>query len=141
MALRAELLQSLREERQPTVELLVEALVMPFAQPILSDPKAGLRSVKFFFRSYVEQSTNSQIRKTTERSLEIFDPLLEKALPDVDKTSRRSRWLLATELTFQGLANMEAIMTLSKQSGARKNREHHVHTLMQFIAGGLKYGD
>ena len=141
MALRADLLQSLQEARQPTVEALVETLVMPFAQPILSDPEAGLRSVKFFFRSYVEQSTNSQIRKPTERRLEIFDPLLEKALPGVDKTSRRSRWLLATELTFQGLANMEAITTLSKQSGARKNRERYVRTLMQFIAGGLKYGD
>ena len=59
--------------------------------------------------------------------------------PDLAQTTRRSRWLLATELTFQGLANMEAIMALSKQSDTRNSREQYVQTLMTFIAGGLGY--
>lgn len=139
MTLRAELLQPLQEERRPSVESLAEALVMPFAHPILNDPETGLTAVKFLFRAYVEQSHHGQIRKTTERSLKTFEPLLARALPDLDQTRRRSRWLLATELTFQGLANMDAIMALSKQSHARKSREQYVQTLITFIAGGLRY--
>ncbi|MCB1697342.1 MAG: TetR/AcrR family transcriptional regulator [Halioglobus sp.] len=139
MELRAALLEQLREERRPTVEALTEALVMPFAQPILTDPEKGLTTVKFFFLVYVEQNHLDQIRKTTERSLKTFEPLLARALPDLDQTTRRSRWLLATELTFQGLANMEAIMALSKQSDTRNSREQYVQTLMTFIAGGLGY--
>ena len=72
MELRAALLEQLREERRPTVEALTEALVMPFAQPILTDPEKGLTTVKFFFLVYVEQNHLDQIRKTTERSLKIW---------------------------------------------------------------------
>ncbi|RLQ20352.1 TetR family transcriptional regulator [Seongchinamella sediminis] len=141
MELRATLLQPLQEERLPTVRSLVEALVMPFAYPILTDPEAGMTSVKFFFRAYVEQNHLEQIRKTTERSLQIFEPLLARALPDLDQTTRRTHWLLATELTFQGLANMDAIMELSKPSQPGNNRKHYVQKLISFIAGGLRYGD
>lgn len=140
MALRAELLEALEQEPTPNIEALAEALVMPFAQLILSEPERGLSSVKFFFRAYVAQSDLDRVRKTTEESLKIFAPLLARALPDLDEETRSTRWLMATELTFQGLANMETIMAASHKRSSSKNRERHVKTLVEFVAGGLSYG-
>lgn len=141
MTLRSQLLQALQLQDAPSTEALAAALVMPFAQLIFSAPEQGLVSVKFFFRAYVAQRELSAVRRTTQESLDIFAPLLARALPTLDEETRRTRWLMATELTFQGLANMETIMAASKKRPGKKNREQHVQTLIEFIAGGLSYGN
>jgi hypothetical protein len=139
MNLRAELLHSYGKEGCSGVVALAEALVLPFAQLVLSEPEQGLISVKFFFRAYVAQDQLSWVRKSTEESLKIFDPLLAQVLTELDKKTRRTRWLLATELMFQGLANMDTIMKTTVQAESRKNRERYIETLINFVAGGLQY--
>jgi AcrR family transcriptional regulator len=139
MALRGELLQALAAQNKPSAESLAEALVLPFAQLILSDPEGGLRAVKFLFRVYIEQGDYEPIRQTTQESLRIFDPLLALALPGVDKETRRTRWLMATELTFQGLANMETIMDTGSIRPSKDTRQRYVKTLTEFVAGGLQH--
>lgn len=139
MALRAELLETLASQGEPSAESLAEALVLPFAQLILSNPAEGQQTVKFLFRAYIEKSKSEPVRRTTQESLRIFDPLLALALPGVDKETRRTRWLMATELTFQGLANMETIMETGSVSPGEATRERYVKTLIEFVAGGLQH--
>lgn len=139
MALRAELLAMLAEEPRPSLESLARALVMPFAQLVLNDSESGLTSVRFFFRAYVEQSGHPQVRSTTQRSLKIFFPLLARALPELDAKTLRTRWLLATELAFQGLAHMENIIKMGGGRAGKKRREQYVEQLVGFVAGGLGY--
>lgn len=139
MALRQQLLQALAVQDKPSAESLAEALVLPFAQLVLSEPESGLRSVKFFFRAYVEQGDFGPVRQATQESLRIFDPLLALSQPGLDRETRRTRWLMATELTFQGLANMETIMDTGSVRASNASRARYVKTLIAFVAGGLQY--
>lgn len=139
MATREALLIALKKAKKPSVESLAEALVFPFSQLILTDPGRGLISVNFFFRAYVERRMLEPVRRTTEDSLQIFEPLLASALPDVDAPTRRVRWLMVTEITFQGLANMESIIARGPKRLARDEMERYVRTLVEFVAGGLSY--
>ena len=79
------------------------------------------------------------MRSTTEKSLKIFLPLLARALPELDAKTLRTRWLLATELAFQGLAHMESIIKTVGGRAGRKRREQYVEQLVGFVAGGLGY--
>lgn len=139
LALRTELLESLASDPEPSLESLARALVLPFARLVLEDPERGLTSVKFFFRAYVEQSGHPQVRATTEKSLKIFFPLLSRAQPGVKAETLRIRWLLATELAFQGLANMESIIAVGGGRANSKGQEQYVEQLVEFVAGGLAY--
>ncbi|WP_116367775.1 TetR/AcrR family transcriptional regulator [Parahaliea mediterranea] len=139
MELRSTLLQPLQDQEQPSLESLVNALVMPLAKAIISDPTPGLITVKFFYRAYIELNHLGHIRKITEHSFKKFEPLLAKALPEAQEEVLRFRWLLATELTFQGLANMDTILSINGQPDTRKKREQYVHDLTSFIVGGLKH--
>ena len=139
LALREQLLESLRQQGQPSTISMAEALVMPFAQLILDDPDSGLTSVKFFFRTYVDKRAFGYVQQITQESVKIFDPLLAKALPGLNRNIRRTRWLMATELTFQGLASMDAIMLTPSGKVTDSNRYQYVRGLVGFIAGGLQY--
>lgn len=139
MSLRASLVESLQDEGKPDVSDLAEALVMPFAQLILSDHERGLSTVKFFFRTYVERHAFALPEQITEESLNIFDPLLARALPDLSQSLRRIKWLVATEAAFQGLANMDSILRTASATLEDENRRDYVNLLIEFIAGGLEY--
>ena len=139
MALRAGLINALEKQDRPGVMALAEALVMPFAQLILDDHEQGLITVRFFFRAYVERSGIDRAERITADSLDIFDPLLAKALPDLDKEMRRIKWLVATEAAFQGLANMESILGTASKTGAGDSHTQYITALIEFIAGGLQY--
>ena len=53
---------------------------------------------------------------------------------------RRIRWLVATETAFQGLANIDAILSTAAVDSQGDSRERYVTSLIEFIAGGLQYG-
>ena len=139
MVLRARLVDALQGEEEPEVMALAEALVMPFAQLILANHERGLVTVKFLFRAYIERSASIRAQQITEDSLNIFDPLLAKALPDLSQSLRRIRWLVATETAFQGLANINAILSTASVRSKDESRERYVASLTEFIAGGLQY--
>lgn len=141
MSLRTELIEKLDAGTPLTVKSLAAALVLPFARLIQNDQDRGLLTLKFFFRAYVARRDIPSVRENTRESLEIFDPLLAQVLPELAPETRRIRWLMATELTFQGLANMESILEASAVKQPKGQHEQYVQMLIDFIAGGLLQRD
>ena len=140
---RQQLLDELSRKKRPDVRGISEALVLPFAELLFANPESGLRTIKFFFRSYVEQRKHKRVRKITEQSYRIFDKLLAQALPKLSPDVLERRWAFATELTFQGLANADTILA-SRNTKPSLNKkpliadyQHYTALLLDFIVGGL----
>lgn len=134
---RQELLDLLATEEKPNVHQITEALVLPLAEPIIADPENGLRTIKFFFRVYVEHGKYKLAKKITKRSYRTFDQLLEAALPHIDQKTLHQRWVIATELAFQGLANIDNILITQGRLAREKKYRRYTAQLIDFIAGGL----
>ncbi len=137
LASRQPLLDKLEKQKKPRLRAIAEALVLPFAELIYNDPVAGLRTVKFFFRSYVDRRGNQRTREITEESYQIFDELLGRALPGVSPQVLHKRWLLATEVAFQGLANMDNTLARDGVTPSADSYREYTDLLIDFIAGGL----
>lgn len=131
------LLDALEDQKKPEIREITEALVLPLAEPIFSNPELGLRTIKFFFRTYVDQGSHERVKSITEESYRIFDSLLAQALPHIDKPVLHQRWVIATQLAFQGLANIDGILADPKDQPLEKNYRRYVDQLIDFIAGGL----
>lgn len=131
------LLDALESEEKPDIYAVTEALVLPMAEPIFADPERGLRTIKFFFQTYMDQANHQRVRRVIEESYRIFDRLLARALPHLDKRLLHQRWVLAAELTFQGLANIDSIITRRRYRKPESNYRHYTTQLVDFIAGGL----
>ncbi len=137
MARRKEFLDELEKEERPDIYRITEALVLPMAEPILENPELGLRTIKFFFRTYIDQASYGQTKDIIEESHRIFNGLLKRALPEIDQALLHQRWVIASELTFQGLANIDNVMTIRSGSSQIENYRHYVNRLIDFIAGGI----
>jgi AcrR family transcriptional regulator len=140
MARRQEILDALSDGETPSLRNIVEALVLPFADLILDDPERGLRTVKFFFRAFVEQSGRTDVRALTQESYRIFDRLLERALPGIERGTLQIRWAIAADLAFQGLANIDKILGSRGQRPTAANHRAFVDELIDFFCGGLSAG-
>ena len=116
---------------------ITEALVLPFAELLFDNPERGLTTIKLFFRLYVERRDDQRVKQETEASFRIFGQLLGEVLPQVEQNTMRKRWTLATELTFQGLANVESILGSKGRKLQRADYEDYTVQLIDFIAGGL----
>ena len=136
MQRREALLSSMETDGHADIIRITEALVLPFAELLIEDPKRGLTSIKLFFRLYVERRDDKRVREETESSFKMFGQLLHQVLPDIDETTMMKRWTLATELTFQGLANANSILGKRKNL-QRSDYEAYTQELVDFIAGGL----
>jgi len=134
---RQALLEALAQEEKPDIHRITEALVLPMAELIFHNPDRGLRTIKFFFQTYMDQANHQRVRRVIEESYRIFDRLLVRALPHLDKALLHQRWVLATELTFQGLANIDSIITRPRFRNAERNYRRYTAQLVDFIAGGL----
>ena len=137
LARRQGLLDDLTAMDKPDVHKIVEALVLPMAEPIITDPERGVRTVKFLFRTYLDQAEHQQVHEVIEESFRIFNQLLAKALPELAPEVLHQRWVIAAELTFQGLANVDNVMTLRRHKKLTDNYRDYVCKLVDFIAGGL----
>jgi hypothetical protein len=137
------LLDELSRKKRPDVRGISEALVLPFAELLFANPESGLRTIKFFFRSYVEQRDHKRVRKITEQSYRIFDKLLAEALPKLGEDVLEKRWAFATELTFQGLANVDTILASRNKKPLLNKKpliadyQRYTALLLDFIVGGL----
>ena len=134
---REALLEALDAEGETDIHRIVDALVLPFAEPILCDPERGLRTIKFFYRVYMEQGERGRIRAITQQSYRIFDRLLASALPHIGPDVLHQRWVIATELAFQGLANIEYILAGRSDDSLTSDYKRYTGQLVDFIAGGL----
>ncbi|AMO55949.1 TetR/AcrR family transcriptional regulator [Endozoicomonas montiporae] len=134
---RQELLDELDTLVKPEVRQITEALVLPMAEPIIDNPEKGLQTIKFLFQTYIDQKNHRQVSEVIEESFRIFDRLLVSALPELDRNLLHQRWVVAAELTFQGLANIDNVMTLRPHQDERENYRDYVRRLIDFIAGGL----
>ncbi|WP_161787373.1 hypothetical protein [Endozoicomonas numazuensis] len=47
------------------------------------------------------------------------------------------RWVIASELTFQGLANIDNVMTIRSGSSQIDHYQQYINRLIDFIAGGI----
>lgn len=137
LARRQELIDILEAEEQPDIYRITEALVLPMSEPILENPEQGLRTIKFFFRMYVDQSSYGQTQEIIEESHRIFIQLLKRAIPDMEPELLHQRWVIASELTFQGLANIDNIMTIRSGKDQVESYRHYINRLIAFIAGGI----
>lgn len=134
---RQALLERLQKQKKPRLRAIAEALVLPLAELVFADPEAGLRTVKFFFRTYVDRRGNRRTQKITEQSYQIFDELLARAAPAIDPKVMHKRWLLATELAFQGLANMDSTLATDGAAPTIDSYQEYTELLIDFVAAGL----
>lgn len=137
LARRQELLAQLETDAKPDIHRIAEALLLPLAELVYADPEDGIRTIRFLFRAYMERSDHAQTRAITEQSYRIFDELLSRALPGIDRKLLQQRWQMATELAFQGLANIENIVSLSGSRTPEADYRSYTGNLVDFIAGGL----
>lgn len=135
---RARMIQILRESGDPpSVHGIAAALVMPLAASVLDDPMRGSRRLRFLARLYFDRST--WMSSTLDDSLEVFVPLLRRALPHVDPQTLVTRWIMAAELTLgfvSRLPTFESGLTKAKRS----ELEAALGELVNFIVGGLENG-
>jgi AcrR family transcriptional regulator len=135
---RKTMLKALQTSPRPSVRDIVAALVMPLAEPILADSDGGLRTLKFFFRTYVELATDRRVRAVIEQSHRIFNELLVRARPDLDAAVLHQRWIFATELTFQGLAKIDQLTAVKiSEIGVGTDHAPYIEQLIDFITGGV----
>lgn len=127
---RQSLLDALDTDLQPTLRGIVEALVVPMAEPILQNNTRGLYTLKFLFQVYLDRSRRESVERIREHSYEVFDRLLSRVLPTMSMALRRQRWVIAAELTFQGLARIEQVADAG-------DYPLYLHRLIDFITGGL----
>lgn len=137
MQRRQALLDQLKQQKQPSLKGIANALVLPLAEPILADHDTGLRTVKLFFQHRLMQQTRGEIERLTQDSYKIFDALLAKALPKQAPKTLQTRWALASELALQGLANIDTVLATRTKNPTPDDYQHYIDELVHFIAGGL----
>lgn len=135
---RAAMIAELNTLAHPPLRRIVAALVEPLTVGLVEQPSDSLRRLRFLARLYFDRSPH--MARVLEDSLELFMPLLRKALPGLDEPLLRRRWIFAAELAQHALANT---LPVRRQHGAEAppgaaELESFVRELIDFIAGGLR---
>ncbi len=130
LELRGQLLTFLEPPVVPEVKQIARALVLPMARPIMDDRVAGLRTVNFLFKVFLDPVYHDDVIKMVNASYAIFGELLAMALPQLPPEVLLDRWGIASELTFQGLTRIERMPDDCDLNSV-------VERLIEFIAGGL----
>jgi AcrR family transcriptional regulator len=135
---RAAMLAALNEQKHPSVEQIVEALIRPLTVGMLEDFPGSLRRLRFLVRLSFDRSP--YMTRVLEESLELFLPLLRRTLPEVDTRTLTRRWLFAADLTQHALANLLQVHLESASPDGPNARqfERFVRELGAFIVGGLR---
>src|SRR5690606_6030874 len=121
----------------PPPEKIAQALVRPMSVGLL-DRRAGASRLRFLARLYFDRSP--YMASMLEESVELFLPLLRRALPGFDDHTLKRRWTFASELAARALANAQ---TLHENAGSRgklraAELERFLQELENFIVGGLR---
>ena len=128
--LRGQLLRFLEPPIVPEVKQIARALVLPMARPIMDDRVAGLRTLNFLFKVYLDPVYRDDVIKMVNASYAVFGELLANALPQLPPEVLLDRWGIASELTFRGLTRIERMPPDCDVNLV-------VDRLIEFIAGGL----
>lgn len=134
---RARLVTGLRALDDPPLEAVVEALVLPLTAGLLDPRGAGANRLRFLARLYFDRSP--YMAGILDESLELFLPLLRRALPALDDRTLTQRWAFASELAARALANAQELRQSTGHRGklGPAGLERFVRELVSFIAGGL----
>ena len=137
-ACREQMLAELHACADPPLERIVEALVRPLSVGLVERGAAGAKRLRFLMRLYFDRAP--YMANVREQSLEMFLPLLRRALPRLDDRTLMRRWALASELAGHALTNARE---LHLGTGARGRLgpaefEDFLRELVAFIAGGLR---
>jgi AcrR family transcriptional regulator len=116
---------------------VVNALVRPLALGMDRQPRESARRLRFLSRLYFDRSP--YMRGMFEESFALFLPFLERALPGLDQTSIRQRWVFAVELAQHALGHAAEMSVTDNIRGRRPARalESYLQGLVRFIVGGL----
>jgi len=134
MERRAEMLTRLSINKRPTLEDIADVLVRPLAVPLLKDPVGGTLTLRVLARLHFERD---KLTSGSEEGLKLFLPHLKKALPRVSESVLTQRWLLASELAVQSLANIGNLNVVLAHKQTPEAIETFLTALIKFIAGGL----
>lgn len=137
-ACREQMLAELCACADPSLERIVEALVRPLSVGLIEKGAAGPKRLRFLMRLYFDRSP--YMAGIGEQSLDVFLPLLRRALPQLDDRTLMRRWALASELAGHALTNARELHLGSGARGqlGRAELEHFLRELVSFIAGGLR---
>lgn len=135
---RKRMLDELRACTDPPLEGIVEALVRPLSLGLIERRAAGANRLRFLMRLYFDRAP--YMAGIREESLQVFLPLLRRALPQLDDRTLTRRWVLASELAGHALSNAGE---LHLGAGTRRlpgaaEIEDFLSGLVSFIAGGLR---
>ncbi|WP_168159978.1 TetR/AcrR family transcriptional regulator [Steroidobacter denitrificans] len=136
-ACREQMLIELRAHAEPALERVVAALVRPLSMELIEKGAAGANRLRFLMRLYFDRSP--YMADIREQSLKVFQPLLHRALPQLDERILRRRWVLAGELAGHALTNVREHMGIGASAQLRPSElEHFLRELVSFITGGLR---
>ena len=141
MQRRKTLLSAMEQDESVDLIQITEALVLPFAELLFEDPEQGLITIKLFFRLVAELRDDDLVRKEMESGFRLFGQLLHEVLPHIDESTMMKRWKIATELTFQGLANVDYMLAPKGKELKKADYELYTMQLVDFIAGALAAPD
>lgn len=137
---RARMLAELQSLPHPPLERIVDALVRPLAVGMLERPKESVRRLRFLARLYFDRSP--YMANALADGLQLFLPLLRKALPAVDDRTLTRRWIFAAELAQHALANTVELHVgaVAEHAAGAEDFERFLCELVTFISGGLRAG-
>lgn len=135
---RARMLTALGVLPAPPLEDIVQALIHPLSAGLLEKRSSEASRLRFLTRLYFDRSP--YMARTLEASLELFLPLLRRALPGLDDYSLALRWTFASELATRALANVQKLQEGAGRRGepGAAEFERFLRELERFIAGGLR---
>jgi AcrR family transcriptional regulator len=134
-AARAARVAHLNTLAQPTVEGIVEALVLPLTAGMREDFSGSIAKLRFLVRLSFDRSP--YLERTLEESYALFRPLLRRALPQLDERTLTRRWRLAADLAQHALANALEVAA-TRPAPKRAEFDEFLRELIRFISGGLR---
>jgi AcrR family transcriptional regulator len=135
---RARRIEALSHEREPALESIVAALLLPLTVGMLEDFTASVAKLRFLVRLSFDRSP--YLAHTIEQSFALFRPLLQRALPQLDEPTLTRRWRFAADLAQHALANAleDHLGSPAGSAPQRAQFEQFLRDLAAFISGGLR---
>lgn len=136
---RQQRLEALLVRARPDIRDVIEAMVLPLAEFIVTGGESGKRYVRFISRLYAERSTILGEVSHHYRSVnQLYFKLLRKSLPQLDNATLNLRASAANHAMLQSLADMASETRVwVNLANTHISGEQQVAKLVDFITAGF----